>query len=122
MPGPKRSVRVGEQLKAALADLLAREVSDPRLVGIVVTRVELTDDLGLLTARIRMLTGGDDIKTRNATLKALERASGMLKRELAARVKTRIVPNIRFFYDEGQDQQSRVEELLHQIEKERKPR
>ena len=122
MPGPKRSVRVGEQLKAALADLLTREMSDPRLSGVIVTRVELTDDLGLLTAHIRMLTGGDDEKTRNAALTALDRARNMLKRELAARVKTRIVPDLRFFYDEGQDRQTRVEELLHEIDKERKSR
>ncbi len=122
MPGPKRSVRVGEQLKSALADLLSREVSDPRLTGVVVTRVELTDDLGLLTAHVRMLSGGDDEKTRKATLQALERASGMLKRELAARVKTRIVPHLRFFYDEGQDRQTRVESLLREIEDERKKR
>ncbi len=122
MPGPKRSVRVGEQLKVALADLLSREVSDPRLAGVVVTRVELTDDLGLLTARVRMLTGGDDEKTKKNTLEALRRASGMLKRELAARVKTRIVPELRFFYDEGQDKQTRVEELLLEIEDDRQKR
>ena len=46
----------------------------------------------------------------------------MLKRELASRVKTRIVPELRFFYDEGQDRQMRVEELLHEIETERKRR
>jgi ribosome-binding factor A len=120
MPGPKRSVRVGEQLKAALAELLTREMSDPRLAGVIVTRVELTDDLGLLTAHFRILTGGDDEKTRKAALTALERARGMLKRELAARVKTRIVPELRFFYDEGQDRQTRVEELLHEIATERK--
>ncbi len=120
MPGPKRSVRVGEQLKTALAELLSREVSDPRLAGVVVTRVEMTDDLGLLTAHVRMLSGGDDEKTRKATLEALKRASGMLNRELAARVKTRIVPNLRFFYDEGQDRQTRVEALLHEIEDERR--
>jgi ribosome-binding factor A len=122
MPGPKRSVRVGEQLKVALADLLSREVSDPRLVGVVVTRVELTDDLGLLTAHVRMLQGGDDEKTRKSTLHALERASGMLKRQLAGRVKTRIVPELRFFYDEGQDRQTRVEALLREIDDERKRR
>ena len=120
MPGPKRSVRVGEQLKAALADLLSREISDPRLAGVIVTRVELTDDLGLLTARFRLLTGGDDEKIRKAALTALDRARGMLKRELASRVKTRIVPELRFFYDEGQDRQMRVEALLHEIQTERK--
>lgn len=120
MPVPKRAVRVGEQLKVALADLLTRDVSDPRLLGVVVTRVELTDDLGMLTAHVRMLVGGDDEKTRKATLTALHRASGMLKRELASRVKTRIVPDLRFFYDSGKDRQARVEELLREIETERK--
>jgi ribosome-binding factor A len=122
MPGPKRSVRVGEQLKIALADLLTREMSDPRLAGVIVTRVELTDDLGLLSAHIRLLIGGDDAKTRKNALAALERARHMLKRELASRVKTRIVPDLRFFYDEGQDRQTRVEELLHEIDTERKRR
>ena len=120
MPGPKRSVRVGEQFKAALADLLAREVSDPRLAGVIVSRVELTDDLGLLTAYVRMLSGGDDEKTRGAAMRGLERASGMLRRELGSRVKTRVVPQLRFFYDEGQDRQARVDELLREIDNERK--
>jgi len=120
MPGPKRSVRVGGQLKAALAELLTRDVSDPRLANVVVTRVDLTDDLSLLTARVRMLEGGDDDARRKQTMRALERASGMLKRELAARVKTRIVPNVRFFYDEGQDHTTRVEELLREIASEKK--
>lgn len=119
MPGPKRSVRVGGQLKVALAELLGR-VSDPRLAGIVVTRVDLTDDLALLTARVRMLEGGDDEKTRNATMRALDRASGMLRREIAKRVKTRIVPELRFFYDEGQDHTTRVEALLREIAIEKK--
>ena len=120
MPGPKRSVRVGGQLKVALAELLTHDVSDPRLAGIVVTRVELTDDLALLTAHVRMLEGGDDEKKRAQTMRALERASGMLKRELASRVKTRIVPELRFFYDEGQDHTTRVEALLREIHSEKK--
>ncbi|HEY1957101.1 MAG TPA: 30S ribosome-binding factor RbfA [Polyangiaceae bacterium] len=120
MPGPKRSVRVGEQLKVALANLLTREMSDPRLAGVIVSRVELTDDLGLLTAHVRMLSGGDDEKTRASTMRALERASSMIRRELGARVKMRVVPQVRFFYDAGQDRQARVEELLHEIATERK--
>jgi ribosome-binding factor A len=119
MPGPKRSVRVAGQLKVALAELLSREVSDPRLVGVVITRTEMTDDLGLLTAHVRMLTTADDAG-RKETLTALRNASGMLKRELVRRVRLRTVPQLRFFYDDGQDRQSRVEELLHEIDLERK--
>jgi ribosome-binding factor A len=120
VPGPKRSVRVAGQLKAALAQLLARDVSDPRLAWVVVTRVEMTDDLGVLTVHVRMLTSEDEA-ARKATLTALRHASGMLKRELVRRVRLRTVPELRFFYDEGQDRQSRVEELLREIESERKP-
>jgi ribosome-binding factor A len=121
MPGPKRSVRVAGELKVALTALLARDVSDPRLAGVVVTRVEMTDDLGLLSVHVRMLphADGDEAPDRQQTLKALKHASGMLKRELASRVRLRTVPELRFFYDEGQDRATRVEELLREIESER---
>ncbi len=119
MPGPKRSVRVAGQLKVALAQLLARDVDDPRLAGVVVTRVEMTDDLGLLTVHVRMLTTEDEA-ARKSTLKALRGASTMLKRELVRRVRLRTVPELRFFYDEGQDRQARVEELLREIDAEQK--
>jgi ribosome-binding factor A len=118
MSSPKRSARVAAQLEAALAEILAREVSDPRLAGVVVTRVELTDDLGLMSAHIRTLAG--DEASRRGAMRALERASGLIRRELGARVKTRIVPQIRFFFDEGHDRQARVEELLREIDSERK--
>ncbi len=117
----KRSTRVAEQLKNALAELLSREVRDPRLEGVVVTRVELTDDLGLLSAHVRLLTGGDDEAVRKEALQALERANAMLKRELVRRVHLRIAPKLRFFYDEGQDHVDRVEALLREVEAERKP-
>jgi ribosome-binding factor A len=120
MPGPKRAVRVAGQLQVVLAELISRDLSDPRVVGVIVTRVEMTDDLGLLTAHIRLLTGGDDADVRKAALAALGRASNVLKRELARRVRLRTVPQLRFFYDEGQDRQSRVEELLHEINSEKK--
>jgi ribosome-binding factor A len=120
MPGPKRSVRVAGQLKVALAELLSREVADPRLAGVVVTRTEMTDDLGMLTAHVRMLTTTDDAAARKETLVALRNASGMFKRELVRRVRLRTVPQLRFFYDDGQDRQSRVEELLREIDSEKR--
>ncbi len=120
MAAVKRSARVAEQLKQALAELLTSEVRDPRLEGVVVTRVELTDDLGLLSAHVRLLTGGDDEEVRKATLQALERASAMLKREMVRRVHLRVAPKLRFFYDVGQDHIDRVEALLRELDAERK--
>ncbi|HSQ63758.1 MAG TPA: 30S ribosome-binding factor RbfA [Polyangiaceae bacterium] len=120
MAAIKRSARVAEQLKQALEELLTTDVRDPRLSGVVVTRVELTDDLGMLSVHVRLLTGGDDADTRKAALQALDRASAMLKREMVRRVHLRTVPKVRFFYDSGQDRRDRVEELLREVEAERK--
>ena len=114
MPGPKRSVRVAEQLKVALAEILAREVSDPGLRDVIVTATEVTDDLSVLTVRVRTL----DPDAREPSLRALKRANGLIKRELVRRVRLRKVPELRFFYDEGQDRQARVEELLREIQQE----
>ena len=116
MPGPKRSVRVSGQLKVAIAEVLARDVSDPALHDVVVTAAEVTPDLGMLTVRVRTLSG----EGREEALRALKRASGLLKREVVRRVRLRKVPELRFFYDEGQDRQARVEELLREIERDRK--
>jgi ribosome-binding factor A len=116
MPGPKRSVRVAGQLRAALTEVLARNVSDPVLQDVVVTKTEVTDDLGTLTVHVRRLVGDG----RQEVLTALRRASNLIKRELVRRVHLRRVPEVRFFYDDGQDRQARVEELLREIERERK--
>ena len=118
MPGPKRSVRVAEQLKIALAEILAREVSDPALQDVVLTSTEVTDDLSVLTVRVRTL----DSQARDRSMRGLERASGLIKRELVRRVRLRKVPELRFFYDEGQDRQARVEELLREIRDEKPDR
>ena len=49
---------------------------------------------------------------------ALNRASGFLRRELAARIELKHQPELRFFWDEGVDRAARIEELLSEIERE----
>ena len=114
----RRGKRVAELLRAHLADLLRREVDDPRLAALVITSVEVTDDL--MSARIgaRLLIGDEDPKARAAVLKSLAKGAGRLRRLIAPRLELRRAPELRFHYDAGHDASRRVEELLHEIHEE----
>jgi ribosome-binding factor A len=121
----KRSAKVGGRMQEELAAAL-RELSDPRVQGVVVTRVEVTDDLQTARVYVRTPTIAgaavseeDDDKARRALLKGLEAASGRLRRDVARAVALRYAPNLRFFYDEGVDASTRVEEILREIKGER---
>jgi len=112
-----RSSRVAARVHEELADLL-REMSDPRLSGVVVTRVEVTDDLQLARVFVRHELGAEGASERRSMLAGLEAASGRIRREVARRVALRRAPELRFAYDTGQDSAYRVEELLREIHSE----
>lgn len=110
----KRATRVAERLREDLSSLL-RELRDPRLAGVLVSRVELTDDLQSAKVHVRHEFGADDVASRRTMLKGLEAASGRLRRDIARTMGLRVVPTLRFYYDEGPDAERRIEELLREI-------
>jgi ribosome-binding factor A len=116
-----RAKRVGEGIREEIAALLASDVKDPRAAGAVVTRVELTDDLRNARVYVRLLTTEDDEDRRRDLVNALRRAAGMLRREVTQRLRLRFAPELRFFYDDGQDATTRIEEILNEIHSGRKP-
>ena len=118
----RRGKRVAELLRAHLAELLRREVDDPRLAALVITSVDVTDDL--LSARIgvRLLIGDEDPKARTAVMKSLGKGAGRLRRLIAPRLELRRSPELRFQYDAGHDASRRVEELLQEIHAEDRER
>jgi ribosome-binding factor A len=116
-----RAKRVSEGVREELSSLLASEVKDPRAAGAVVTRVEMTDDLRIAQVHVRLLTTEDDPARRRELVAALKRAGGMLRREITRRLRLRFAPELRFAYDEGLDATTRIEEILHEINAERKP-
>jgi ribosome-binding factor A len=124
MPGEHetRVRRIGTGVREELAALLGSEVKDPGAAGAIITRVEMTNDLRTARIFVRRLEGGDDPENRKKLLDALGRAKGMLRREVTNRLKLRHAPELRFAYDEGLDHTVRVEQLLAEIEAERKGR
>ena len=114
-----RPERVGEAIREELSRLLAREVHDPGVGFLTLTRVKVTSDLQL--ARVCYTVMGDE-KTRRESAKALGRAAPFLRRQLGQRLRLRRVPELEFFYDESIAQADRVERILHELEEERAAR
>ena len=107
-----RTIRLAEQIRIEVADILARDVHDPGIGFLTLTRVTVTKDL--LQARIFYTTMGDPAE-RKKTARALERALPFIRRALGQRLQLRRVPEIAFRYDEAVATQARVEELLEEI-------
>lgn len=117
--GPsQRVLRVGELVRHALAEMLARgEVHDPTIEGhmITVPEVRMSPDLRLATVYVMPL-GGRDTK---AVVEALERNKRFLRGEIARRVNLKFAPDIRFRADDRFDEADRIEKLLRTPEVQR---
>src|SRR5579875_412702 len=93
----RRLARLNEQVREDLAELITRELKDPRIAGLVsVTAVELSPDLR--HARIFISVYGTE-EQRRQTFAALRSATGFLRSQLAARMTTRRAPEIHFVPD-----------------------
>jgi len=115
----KRSARVAERVREEIATALVRDMADPRLEHVVVTRVQMPDDLQLARVMVRLAAGGDDPARRKRALGGLAAAAGPLRKRVGQALGLRRAPELEFHYDEGQDASVRVEELLEEIRRER---
>jgi ribosome-binding factor A len=115
MPSTRPS-RVGDQLRAEISDLLAREVHDPGIGFLTVTQVTVSPDLQV--ARVYYTTLGDE-RARRDTARALGRATPFLRRQLGSRLRLKRVPLLEFFFDESVERGDRIERILNEISAER---
>jgi ribosome-binding factor A len=107
-----RTDRVAEQIRKEASEVLAREVHDPGVGFVTLTRVTVTSDLQL--ARLYYTQLGDTA-ARTATAKALARVRPFVRRVVGERLRLRHVPDIEFVFDHSIAHQARVEELLQEI-------
>ncbi|MEJ2435726.1 MAG: 30S ribosome-binding factor RbfA [Pseudolabrys sp.] len=113
--GSQRQLRVGELVRHALADMLARgDVHDSVIEGhlITVPEVRMSPDLRLATIYI-MPMGGRDAE---AVVAAFERHKKFLRAEIAHCINLKFAPDIRFRIDERFDEAERIDKLLHSPE------
>ena len=109
--GSQRQLRVGEQVRHAMADILAQgSVHDADLEGHIITvpEVRMSPDLKLATIYVMPLGGRDTERV----IAALDRNKKFLRGEVARRVNLKFAPDIRFRVDERFDEAERIEKLL----------
>lgn len=108
----KRVLRVGEAIKREIGVILDRKVADPRLGMVTVTRVELSDDLK--HAKICVSFVGGDEEKRDG-MRTLIRIRGLIRSELAKRLRLRSAPELRFLLDESSENYLRIDKILKEI-------
>jgi len=107
-----RPDRLGDQIRTETSDILARDVHDPGIGFVTITRVSLTGDLQIARVYYTTLATG---AARKDTARALERARPFVRRQLAGRLRLRRVPEIEFRFDQSIEHQARIEQLIHEI-------
>jgi len=110
-----RPDRLGDQIRTEISELLAREVHDPGIGFVTITRVSVTSDLQI--ARIYYTTMATD-QARKDTARALTRATPFLRRQIAGRLRLRRVPELEFRFDQTVEQHERIERIIQEIHEE----
>jgi ribosome-binding factor A len=116
-PTNHRHERVGEEIAHEINAMLAGELKDPRLEGmVVVSEVRVQSDMK--HARIFVHVPGTS-KEQSDAVKALEHASGYIRSEIIERLQVRRLPELHFALDLSQEHVQRVEQLLREVKKDK---
>jgi ribosome-binding factor A len=108
----RRTERVAEAVQELVAELLLREIKDPRIGLVTITGVKVSPDLR--HARIYFSCLGDDTE-RAQTLRGLTSAAGFVRSQVARRLNLRVAPEIVFEFDASLEQAERMARLLKSL-------
>ena len=110
----KRSDRVSQELKKEVAVILQREVKDPRIGMVTVSDVEVSRDLAYAKIFVTFLFDNDQ-EAINQGMKGLEKASPYIRSLVGKAMRLRIVPELRFIYDESLVEGMRMSNLVSNV-------
>jgi ribosome-binding factor A len=112
----RRQQRVADRVREELADLLERRIEDPRLHGLTITSVEVTQDLKQAFIYVSSLAG---VAGSQEALAGLEHAKKFFRHELASRIDLRIVPELVFRWDASLETGERISRILDELAKQK---
>lgn len=107
---PDRGLRVADQIQRELADLIAREVKDPRIGMVTLTGVDVTPDYAHATVWFTVLPSDD--ATKSATLAGLRAAAGFLRSQIGRRIRIHTTPELRFAHDASVERGINLSQLI----------
>lgn len=111
-----RSARVSSEVYEILASVIHNELSDPRLKGIQLTSSEMTKDLKIL--KVYYYVEGGEAERRHAR-QGLNSAIGYLKRSLSEHLRLRVIPEIKFYFDDSIERAERLDTILDNLKRKR---
>ncbi len=109
-----RADRVAQELKKEIAIILQREVKDPRVGMVTVSDVEISRDLAYAKIFVTFLFDEDDSVVERG-LEGLNKASGYIRNLVGKAMRLRIVPELRFFYDQSLVEGMRMSNLVTDV-------
>ncbi|MCX7831948.1 MAG: 30S ribosome-binding factor RbfA [Actinobacteria bacterium] len=113
----RRIDKVSSQLVREISDIVANELTDPRIGFVTFTHADVSPDFS--HARIYFTVLGKE-KEKKSTYFGLKSATGYLKHALMQRMKMKRVPELEFVYDESVDQSMKVYEKIIEVQRKRK--
>jgi ribosome-binding factor A len=108
----KRADRVSLAVKREVAEMLIREIKDPRIGMVTVTGVTMSPDLRHARIYYSVLGGEKELKDSAAGLK---QATPYIQRQIGHRIRLRFTPELDFQYDHSLEYGSHIEQLLKSI-------
>jgi len=108
----QRSDRVGDLLLELIAELLNREIRDPRVHSVTLTGARVSKDLRHAMVYFTLL-GGEQGRTE--ALAGLKSATGFIRSRVGKQLNLRFVPSIEFAYDKAEDEARRIDALLKKL-------
>jgi ribosome-binding factor A len=105
----RRVARVAEALQEAVAELVQRDIKDPRVGMVTITRASVSPDLR--HARVYFSRLGDDADVQRS-LEGLRSAAGYIRTQVARRLQLRVAPEIRFEVDANIEYAARISEII----------
>jgi ribosome-binding factor A len=116
-PTNHRHERVGEEIAHEINAMLAGELKDPRLEGmVVVSEVRVQPDMKHARVYVNVRVTN---KEQSDAIKALDHASGYIRSELIERLQLRRLPDLHFTLDLSQEHVERIEQLLKEVKKDK---
>jgi ribosome-binding factor A len=107
----RRTLRVANLIRQIVSEALIQEISDPRMAFVTVTGVDVSEDMRFADVRISVM---GDKKQHEICLKAVQHAHGYVQERVAAVVKMRYCPVLRFHLDDSVKRSIEISQLIRQ--------
>ena len=107
-----RMDKINHQMQREISMILSRDLADPRLQFVSITRVDVSPDLH--NAKVFFSVLGEDERVEQARV-SLDHARGMIRKIVSQRLQLRRTPELTFEYDNSLASAARVEEIIREM-------